>query len=316
MSFLGPFHVGGPPLAMGKVPRHPEFLHNRTVREPQRSFDDWLEAGMVQAHALGDGWSATFARSEVQAFVWCPPVSSRSESALSGILYPSCDSVGRQFPLAFAYEVPIRLIQHALPILPLALGDLLEGLYGATRDFANQDVGELRARLARVPPTSSHVVDEASAAYDAWCAATRLEQIWTTTFREHPHELADRALHNLRSARVMSREVALGSAKTAIRIPLGVFGLATACFWLDVMRRLQVADQAAHCIFWTIEDGSLVAAIRDPHPGVLPSLFIPASPYVQLLEAAPETHPLRTPTPTFQRPHNMLVSEFLHSLRP
>jgi hypothetical protein len=65
---------GGSVIAMGKIPGHPEFLSNRTAREPEESFDGWLEAGMgLASHRYGAAWTSAFELGAVQGFVWRAP---------------------------------------------------------------------------------------------------------------------------------------------------------------------------------------------------------------------------------------------------
>ncbi|MDF2695814.1 MAG: TagF N-terminal domain, Type secretion system-associated, partial [Labilithrix sp.] len=82
-------------VALGKIPGHPEFLQVRTSREPEQSFDVWLEEGMQLAgYQYGPAWTQSFESGSVQGFVWRAPRAARADMLLCGVLFPSCDAVG------------------------------------------------------------------------------------------------------------------------------------------------------------------------------------------------------------------------------
>ena len=252
---------------MGKVPTHPEFLSHRTGFDPAQSFEDWLEAGIGMAsHRFGPAWTNAFEVGGVQGFVWHAPRGSKCEFLLSGIMFPSCDSVGRHFPLAVATDIPERLVKHAPHLVPLAFGDFLERAHEAAAPFPTLPPGELLGRIAAVGPPTEDDVARAGADYDAWVHATPAALAWSAVFGDHPVERSHLVLESLRQA------TASGHPFT-VRLPLGGGGPASAALWLDVLRRLCRSDGTVPSTFWGVESGSLVIALGDADPGVLSALW-------------------------------------------
>ena len=261
-------------MAMGKIPSHPEFLQNRTSREPEQSFDAWLEAGMgLASHRYGPAWTDAFELGAVQGFVWRSPRASKCEELLCGVLFPSCDSVGRHYPLVVACAVPSQVVRRAPHVLPLAFGDYLERVHDAAADFSELAPAELAARLAALGPPSEDDVARAAADYDAWCSATPAESAWSAVFADHPAERSQAAISDLREATASLRGVESPAEGLTVRLPLGEGGPASAALWLDVVRRLCNWNTTVPSTFWAVEEGSLVVALGDADPGVLSALW-------------------------------------------
>lgn len=276
MSFLSPPlpKRAGTAFAIGKIPSYPEFLENRTAREPEQSFDGWLEAGMgLASHRYGAAWTDAFELGGVQGFVWRAPKASKCDALLCGVLFPSCDSVGRHYPLAVACAVPQRVVMRAPHVVPLAFGDFLERVHEAAADFSELAPADLAARLATLGPPSEDDVVRAAADYDTWCNATAVESAWSAVFADHPVERSQAVIQDLRAAIEPIRGVELPGQALTVRMPLGEGGPASAALWLDVVRRLCRWNATVPSAFWAIADGSLVVALGDPAPGVLSALW-------------------------------------------
>lgn len=265
-----------PVMAMGKIPGYPEFLQTRTTREPEQSFDTWIEAGMgFASYQYGAGWANAFETGKVLGFVWRAPAMARAEMLLCGLLFASRDSVGREYPLAIACEVPQHAVMHAPHVLPLALGDFLQRAHGATSDFAAMTPSDLMARLGTIAPPSEHDIGRALADYDAWCAGTRVEDAWSAIFDSEPVDSSVTIIHALALATQPVRGIEVPTAGPSVRLPLGRGGPASAAVWLDIVRRLCRWRATIPTMFWAVSDGALVVSLGDPTPGVFPALWQP-----------------------------------------
>jgi type VI secretion system protein ImpM len=276
MQFLSPPSSSRPGsvIAIGKIPTHPEFLQNRTRREPEQSFDTWLEVGMgLASYRYGSMWTNAFELGRVQGFVWRAPRASGCEALLSGLLFPSCDSVGRHYPLAVVCSVPQRVVMRAPHVLPLAFGDFLERAHDAAADFSVLSPGDLAARLLALGPPSEDDFVRANADYDAWCSAARIDAAWSAIFADHPIERSQAVVHGLRAAIEPVRGVEAPLAGLTVRLPLGQGGPASAALWLDVVRRLCHWNATVPSAFWAVDDGSLLVALGDADPAVLSALW-------------------------------------------
>jgi len=259
---------------MGKIPSHPEFLSTRTTREPELSFDGWLEGGMGLAnHRYGPAWTAAFELGAVQGFVWRAPRASRCDTLLCGVMFPSCDSVGRHYPLAVVCDVPQVVVKRAPHVVPLAFGGFLERAHDAVADFPALAPSELAARLLELGPPSSEDVARAVADYEGWCHSTPVGSAWSAIFTDHPVERSRAIIEDLRVVTATVRGVEAPARAPSIRLPLGAGGPASASLWLDVVRRVCAWNETVPSAFWAVTDGSLVIALGDADAGVLSALW-------------------------------------------
>ena len=297
LSSQGAKRGGGSVVAMGKIPGHPEFLSNRTGREPEESFDGWLEAGMgLASHRYGAAWASAFELGAVQGFVWRAPHVSKCDMLLCGVMFPSRDSVGRHYPLAVVCDVPQSVVKRAPHVVPLAFGGFLERAHDAAADFATLAPADLAARLVGLGPPSDDDVARAAADYETWCSTTPVESAWSAVFADHPVERSSAVIEALRTVTASIRGVEAPEQAVSIRLPLGEGGPASAALWLDVVRRLCLWNTTVPSTFWAVSDGSLVIALGDAEPGVLSSLWYrdPAGENVYELGATVDAPPAST----------------------
>ena len=85
----------------GKLSTLGDFAHRRLPPEWLRACEAWLAQAMPGARAaLGDHWLAVYLNAPLLRFGWAPGVVDRRW--WFGLLMPSCDSVGRYYPLLIA----------------------------------------------------------------------------------------------------------------------------------------------------------------------------------------------------------------------
>lgn len=80
----------------GKLPCCGDFVSRRLPAPVAGQLDRWLSQGMAAAPE-GAGWLEAYLRAPVLRFAIAPPV--LDAGWWFGVLMPSCDSVGRYFPL-------------------------------------------------------------------------------------------------------------------------------------------------------------------------------------------------------------------------
>jgi type VI secretion system protein ImpM len=85
----------------GKLAALGDFAQRRLPPEWVRSCDGWL-SGVMRAgrETLGEGWLEAYLTAPLLRFAWAPGVV--DGQWWFGLLMPSCDSVGRYFPLLIA----------------------------------------------------------------------------------------------------------------------------------------------------------------------------------------------------------------------
>lgn len=89
----------------GKLGGLGDFASRRLPQSWLQGCDQWLSACLDEArNAMGAGWPQAYLASPAWRFIWGPEVV--DASWWFGVLVPSCDSVGRHFPLLVAQPRP------------------------------------------------------------------------------------------------------------------------------------------------------------------------------------------------------------------
>jgi len=126
----------------GKLPQHGDFVRRGLPPAFVQAWDDWLQSRLGAAReALGDDFAAAWAA----APTWCFRLHDGvcGEAPVAGVLIPSQDAVGRQFPLTLA------------AVLPIGAGLPDEDWYAALVDAglgARDDGQDVDSLLAGLPP--------------------------------------------------------------------------------------------------------------------------------------------------------------------
>lgn len=85
----------------GKLPSLGDFASRRLPHDFIAVWDWWLQGALDASHAhLGDDWLRCYLTAPIWRFVLLPNLV--GDTAWSGVLMPSVDRVGRQFPLTVA----------------------------------------------------------------------------------------------------------------------------------------------------------------------------------------------------------------------
>ncbi|WP_157269381.1 type VI secretion system-associated protein TagF [Azohydromonas aeria] len=88
----------GAPGWYGKLAALGDFARRRLAPEVSDACDAWLSAGMrAGQERLGTRWLEIYLTAPLLRFAWAPGV--QGPSWWFGVLMPSCDAVGRYFPL-------------------------------------------------------------------------------------------------------------------------------------------------------------------------------------------------------------------------
>lgn len=91
---------GGPGF-YGKVCAKGDFVSRRLPRSFVGPWDAWLQAALAESRKrLGEDWAPAYMNAPIWRFVLSSGLC--GDSVVAGVLMPSVDRVGRQFPLALA----------------------------------------------------------------------------------------------------------------------------------------------------------------------------------------------------------------------
>jgi len=92
----------------GKVPQQADFISYHLSSEYTEYWHAWLQSSIsVSREQLGDDWLDYYLTSPVWNFALSPGIC--SQTAVTGVLIPSMDEVGRYFPLTLAHAGRHRL---------------------------------------------------------------------------------------------------------------------------------------------------------------------------------------------------------------
>lgn len=139
----------------GKLPMLGDFASRRLDPGWVEACDRWLSASVQSSQRmLGDAWLQTYLSAPLWRFAWAPGVV--DAQWWFGVLMPSCDNVGRYFPL-----LVVQPRQHA-PVDRFAL-DHLDLWWSHVARATLQTLAEgarlddFEAELAQAPPWSAAV---------------------------------------------------------------------------------------------------------------------------------------------------------------
>ena len=135
--------------AFGKVPSLGDFFKVGLPRTFVQTWDTWLQRGIMAAKAdLGPSWNACYNSAPLWRFTLPPRVA--GPEAVMGIIMPSVDRVGRQYPLTLVGQLPEGTRPLAAHLRATAIFDRLEDVALDALDgfLAHSDIED---RLADMP---------------------------------------------------------------------------------------------------------------------------------------------------------------------
>ena len=142
---------GSIPGYYGKLPTLGDFVSRRLAREVVDSWDGWLQSAIAASREeLGADWLDIYLTSPLWRFALGPGVC--GPAAWAGVLTPSVDRVGRNFPFAILAAMPAAADCLALPESAAGWFEGLEGVILELLDEDRFDAGDLDSRLEALGP--------------------------------------------------------------------------------------------------------------------------------------------------------------------
>ena len=153
-----------PPGWYGKLAMLGDFAQRRLPDDVVRTCDQWLATAMhALPQVLGDQWPWAYLEAPLLRFAWAPGV--LTPHWWFGVLMPSCDNVGRYFPLWVA-QPRVEPPQDAAGLDSLAAWyDALAGAAVRTLEDG-ASVAEFEAELAALSPWRADMGNAKAAAGD------------------------------------------------------------------------------------------------------------------------------------------------------
>jgi type VI secretion system ImpM family protein len=293
----------GPIVAVGKIAGEAEYLRAET--EAGALFDSWLDAGFEAAfERWGEAWRAALRKGSPYAFVWWPAVGSRTEGPLCGVLAPSRDAVGRDYPLAVFGHACVEIVDRAPHVVLLALGGFLDQVWGVI-DVARctpMTRSELSLRMRELPYPQEDEATRAAAEYDAWCQAASVREGWNAVLPVGG---------DMASIERIVAEIEHGAAGGLLRLPVGG-GAGAVALWLDIASRVLGGGEGTHSAFWSPDNHSLVVASESSRASVVGGLWGPKQP--ALIDPKAPSEPRADPGLVMATDASRSMAEFLESL--
>lgn len=150
----------------GKIPARPDFVRERFAGPSAQRLDQWLVKAMETLHASRGTLPPIMVR-----YAFSAP---EAASLVVGVLSPSRDQVGRDFPVTIFCSVPQGAVLGQLAGVPLAFGPFLSAAEELIREVPALEASEVLARLDRLPagdgaalPAAGQRVTEVLRAADA-----------------------------------------------------------------------------------------------------------------------------------------------------
>ncbi len=133
----------------GKLPATGDFLRQRLSEATVAPWNNWFQQGLIHWHQQANATTPLFLRAPVWNFVL--PLSPLRQQVQIGCLLPSCDRVGRAWPLlALRSFTPAEWHPAQLTISGDWFHELGALLWSAVRDSYRPD--RLEAGLQQLPP--------------------------------------------------------------------------------------------------------------------------------------------------------------------
>lgn len=272
----------------GKLPTANDFVRLCADGEPFESLDRWLVACTEWAHHHGgDAWRRAFAVGASYAFVYQAP-QQKPPTLLVGVLGPSTDGAGRQFPLCVAAPYVGAAASFARPeLLPV----VFEALWQKTSNTLSDCRGLAPASLpGSLGPSDVELcpLDEAEATYRDWTEKLAPQELWTLLYGPGFGEQPILTLRVLAEALRPHRGVERPTTPLSVWLPLGQTAGASVCVWLDIIKRLAGWRKTVPNLFWSHNgtDGRLLLHLGNPPPSTLGELWLPSGTRDEIFDVA------------------------------
>ncbi len=250
---------------LGKAPWQNEFLRTSGLCPELWAFDEWL---FRNAEALGECTEGAS-----YAFLVHTAGTAAASASIAGVLRPSQDQAGREFPLAVACTVGLAsdIVRHP-EVIPLVLEPQWNLALEVLADVQSARLPSDDSRLAQLAEQSLGEGASATDLYSTWVKATSSVDFCALLGR--PAEWLGPALQG-----IVDRLKPGAGRIRAVRVPLGNAGGGALCFWLDVIRRAMHWHDHTPSFFWSHDEegGEALVFAGDPDDATLASVWRPTA---------------------------------------
>jgi type VI secretion system protein ImpM len=180
----------------GKLPLSSEFIRCQASGAEIDELDLWLREGMYHAKSvLGTSWPTAFTQADTWSFLYLSP---GRERLLMGLLRPSQDRAGREFPFLIYLIVNREEFIPNPGCAPLQFKEFfVQGDRVVTLIAAESDFNRLRFRLEALSPVEESETNSGQHEYQSLLRHRRSRDHWNDLFGEDGQKQSDQLFRHL-----------------------------------------------------------------------------------------------------------------------
>ena len=249
----------------GKHPSAGDFIRLNATSPEVGLLDEWLSSGLDRARRVMPDFDAAYGGLFSAAFLLGFPGEARAGGALLGVMAPSRDEIGRQFPLLIFAHLSREMASAGFAAAPHqaflgAASRLLQRRNSLTRD-------ELLRAVEALPPPDPQSQATADAELSEYLGKTPWLAAFSTMFGLSAPVQTSRAVGLMRQVTAGIR-AGRPTPRYGLRCPLGQQAAGNAGFWLRLLGA-GLTTPLTPSLIWS--PGHLVL-----YPGVCSSKALPA----------------------------------------
>ena len=265
----------------GKLPLSSEFIRCQASGAEIEELDRWVREGMYYAKShMGSSWSNDFAQGDLWGFLYVPRQGCRF---LTGLLKPSQDKAGREFPFLVYLVLEKGEFREHPWCAPMHFKEFFAQSHRVLADVgAESDLARLQFRLQALAPVEGPETSSVESRYHAELLRRRLRDHWADLFGGFENSRQGQVLQSL-----LGRRGRLNSAippQWLAKLPLSSSSKEETYdlpFWMDVISHASGHRLDAGLLFWnrwfTRSKPVLFVSLESPTPQLLLYLIHPES---------------------------------------
>lgn len=249
----------------GKLPLHGDFIRQNAGTPELGLFDRWVQEGIVAGHTAAKGnWDDLFDHAPGSRFIY---YCASTQRLMPGVMVPSCDKVGRQYPFIVFTFAPLSMFGPDYPLAPAIFDDFFTHAHGVATNWIGQDLKTFLARVDKLAFTAD--VASKGTKFSVDLAHTKLTDLWTGAYGSATDPRRSLVLGNV--AEVIKPNV---NPRYALRLPQAP-GARDFAFWLEATRRMGARKLPPTMAVWNIAKDATPACVTLLFEDLLPKYFLP-----------------------------------------
>jgi type VI secretion system protein ImpM len=267
------------PLSLGcygKLPLSPEFIRYNANGLEVQALDQWFQAGIHQAKSrIGSSWSTEYLQSGPWNFLFAPEGGSHF---LMGVLMPSKDRAGREFPLFLFLRLPVAPLKSRIWLAPLGADVFLRHAnQQAHREWHGMELPQFRDSLDAWTIPSLDEILSAEQVYEEYLRTQTMEGFWKDLLGNFHHPVKYFLDEALRMCLEPIRKQHSKGLAWSLKFPLlessetETFDLP---YWLDLSARLMGSADVPLHLLWHRGPSKVRSCLMATFGKPLPSLVM------------------------------------------